>query len=148
MIKKILLAVDGSTYSEKAGEYAIELAKALNAELTAINVVEISAAEIKTGGELFFSESPEYILDLDGMKKDSETLLSGFKEKAKIEEVEINTASKIGHVWNEIVEESEKGGYDLIVLGSKGLSGIKRMLIGSVAENVTRHSKYPVMIVK
>lgn len=148
MIKKILLALDGSLYSEKAGEYAVELAKSLNAKLTAINVVEISAAEIKTGGELFFSEVPEYILDLDSMKKDSEKILNEFKEKAKRGGVEAETASKIGHVWNEIIEESEKGKYDLIILGSKGLSGIKRMLIGSVAENVTRHSKYPVMIVK
>jgi nucleotide-binding universal stress UspA family protein len=148
MFKKILLAIDGSEESRKAEEYAFELAKNLSGEVTAINVVEISAAAVAG------------VLSLDAMEgtgsdalypqafKNSKIFLKNFKARAKKKGVKASVISKVGRAWNEIINESESGNYSMIVLGSKGLSGITRMLIGSVAENVARHSKCPVLIVK
>ena len=48
----------------------------------------------------------------------------------------------------EILDYAEENDIDLIVMGTQGLTGVKRFLIGSVAENVLRHSKVPVMIVR
>lgn len=53
-----------------------------------------------------------------------------------------------GSPAEEILEYAEKSDIDLIVMGTQGLTGIKRFLIGSVAENVLRHSKVPVMVVR
>jgi nucleotide-binding universal stress UspA family protein len=148
MFKKILLAIDGSEESKKAEDYAVELAKAMNGSITAINVVEISSAIASAGSDVFYPQALGDAMALDIMKENSESLLNEFKEKQKNKGIEITTISAMGHVWNEVIEESERGNYSLIVLGSKGLSGITRMLIGSVAENVARHSKCPVLIVK
>lgn len=148
MFKKILLAIDGSVESKKAEGYAIELAKAMNGSITAINVVELSSAIAGAGGDVFYPQALGDVLALEDIKKNSENLLREFREKPENKGIEITTISTIGHVWSEIIEESERGNYGMIVLGSKGLSGITRMLIGSVAENVARHSKCPVLIVK
>jgi len=143
------LPLDGSTYSDKAGEYAIEISNALNAELTAINVVEISLAKIKTEQDPLPASQQDIsdILDINNMKEDSEKILNDFKEKAEKKGIKVETISKTGHIWEEIIKESEKG-YDLIILGSKGLTGIAKVLLGSVAENVSKRAKCPVMIVK
>ena len=148
MFKKILLAIDGSEESKKAEGYAFELAKNLKSEVTAINVVEISAATVGTGGDIFYPQAFEETLELDAMKKNSKNLLRAFKARAKNKGIKASTTSKVGHVWNEVTNEVENENYSMVLLGSKGLSGIKRMLIGSVAENVARHSKCPVLIVK
>jgi nucleotide-binding universal stress UspA family protein len=53
-----------------------------------------------------------------------------------------------GSPAEEILDYSEKNEIDLIVMGTQGLTGVKRFLLGSVAENVLRHSKVPVMILR
>ncbi len=148
MFKKILVAIDGSEQSKKAEDYAIELAKNLKGDITAVTVVEIAAATVSTGSDMFYPQAFEIAMDLDAMKENSGKLLNEFTKKAKDEGLDIETSMKIGHVWTEIIDECEEKNCDLIVLGSKGLSGITRMLLGSVAENVTRHSKCPVLVVK
>jgi len=54
----------------------------------------------------------------------------------------------IGRPAEEIIDYAEKNDIDLIVMGTLGLTGVKRFLIGSVAENVVRHSKVPVLVVR
>jgi len=146
MFKKILFATDGSECAEIAEKYAIKLAKEENGEITAINVRDISYATIPTGmNEGIASLSIEDIITNE--KKLGEEILNKFKQYAEKENVKVNTIVKIGRPDKEIIEES-KNGYDVIVIGSKGLTGIKRYLLGSVAEHVVRYAEIPVLVVK
>jgi len=146
--KKILLATDGSECAKRAEKYAIELAKKGNGEATAISVGNTSYAAVPMGidGTGMLLQVP--IADaIENETKNTEKFLNEFKEIAEKENVKVNTIARIGNPASEIIEESEKG-YDVIVVGSKGLSGIKRCLLGSVAEHVVRYSKIPVLVVK
>ncbi len=147
MFKKILFATDGSECAKRAEKYAIELAKDENGEITAIIIGDISYAAVPIGinGTTMLQAT---IADaIENETKNAEKLLNEFKQAAEKENIKVNTIVKIGKPDTEIIEESEKG-YNVIIIGSKGLSGIKRFLLGSVAEHVVRYSKIPVLVVK
>ncbi|MFN3527919.1 MAG: universal stress protein [Candidatus Altarchaeaceae archaeon] len=143
MFKKILLAVDGSEESKLAESYAVELAKKFDSSITIINVVDISLIYI-SGKDEKIEISDSKIREI--LKAESGKMLNEIKERLEKEVKEVNIVIRFGKPWNEIVEESKN--YDLIVMGSRGLTGIKRILIGSNAESVLRYAKCPVLVVK
>ncbi len=147
MFKKILFATDGSEYAKIAERYAIKLAKDENGEITAINVRDISYTAIPPGIDAGIGLQSSIGDIIENEKKSGEEILNKFKENAERENVKANTIVKIGRPDKEIIEES-KNGYDVIVIGSKGLTGIKRYLLGSVAEHVVRYAEIPVLVVK
>ncbi|MDI6889030.1 MAG: universal stress protein [Methanocellales archaeon] len=131
MIKKLLVAVDGSPEAEKAAEYALKLGKAYGADVTVLNVIGV--------------EPP---IGREDQRKSKE-VLAHIKGIAKEVKVNCKTSSRIDPIVHRgIIEEAEEGGYDLIVIGSKGLTGIKRMVMGSVAENVVKHAHCPVTVIR
>jgi len=131
MIKKLLVAVDGSPEAEKAVKYALKLSKTYGASITALNVIGV--------------EPPIERVD----ERKSKEVLSHIKKIAKELKVNCKTKSRIDPIVHRgIIEEGEEGGYDLIVIGSKGLTGIRRMVLGSVAENVVRHADCPVTVIR
>ncbi|GBE55406.1 MAG TPA: universal stress protein [Euryarchaeota archaeon] len=136
MIKKILLATDGSAFSEKAGKYAIYLGKKLEAEVTALHVIELKPPRFL---------SPE---DIDRQKavmaKDCFNVL---KKRAENKCVKLSTLILVSRsTARSILDESEDG-YDLIVMGSLGKTGLKKLLLGSVSEEVVRKASIPVMVI-
>ncbi|AFU59501.1 putative universal stress protein A [Candidatus Nitrososphaera gargensis Ga9.2] len=149
--KKILVAVDGSEESFKAAQYAIELAKKERerAQLIVLSVnetpsslistIEPSALErwrerLKAQSETFYERIVStYGLDIED---NSELQLRA----------EMIDSAKSAYVA--IVEYAEKEDVDLIVLGTKGKTGLKRILLGSVALGVVTHATCPVLVVK
>ena len=121
MLEKILIATDGSKHSEKAAIAAIELSKLTKGKVTAIYVEDRDKQGI---------EATERIRDLASN--------AGIPFEAKIVE---------GNPANEILKFAEDAKMDIIVIGSIGVSGLKKFMIGSVAEKVVIHSKVPVMTV-
>lgn len=131
MIKKLLVAVDGSPEAEKAAKYAFKLGKAYDASVTVLNVIGV--------------EPP---IEREDERK-SKAILSHITKMAKGAKANCKVKSRIDPIIHRgIIEEAEEGGYDLIIIGSKGLTGIKRMAMGSVAENVVRHANCPVTVVR
>ncbi len=131
MIKKLLVAVDGSPEAEKAARYALKLGRAYDASVTALNVIGV--------------EPP---IEREDERKSKE-ILSHIKEIAKKAKANCKTKSRIDPIVHRgILDEADEGGYDLIIIGSKGLTGIKRMVMGSVAENVARHANCPVTVIR
>lgn len=147
MFKKILFATDGSECAKRAEKYAIELAKDENGEITAISVGDVSYAAVPIGidGTTMLQATIAEVIENE--TKNIERILGEFKATAEKKGVKVQITSKIGKPDIEIIKESEKG-HDVIVIGSKGLSGIKRYLLGSVAEHVVRYAKIPVLVVK
>ena len=149
-IKKILVAVDGSKASLNAGDQAINLAKKHQAELTALYVIP---SDIRYG----------YLEDvvtpgLPGpLKEVVMTAMQGgqkyvdeVKQKASETKISVRTDVVISSttVVKAIVEYAEEKKMDLIVIGSKGMSGLKRMLLGSIASGVVTYAHCPVLVVK
>jgi len=147
MLKKILFATDGSECAKRAEKYAIELAKDENGEITAMTVGDISYATVPIGIDGTTMLQATIADAIENETKNGEKILNEFKQAAEKENIKINTIVKIGKPDTEIIEES-KNNYDVIVISSKGLSGIKRYLLGSVAEHVVRYSEIPVLVVK
>jgi len=143
--RKILVAVDGSDPSLDASSYAIELAKNNNAELIVLFIVssvpssDFEYANVGRGKEIEAVES-----------KNAHQVVDKVKQKAIENQVRVETAVLIQYtsVVKEIVEYAEKNNIDMIVIGNKGKSGFKRLLLGSIASGVVTYSHCPVLLVK
>jgi nucleotide-binding universal stress UspA family protein len=138
MISKILVPVDGSTHSDKALEYAVFLAKACRASL---GVVHVSCPP-----PISFSDN-ERGSYLESLKADANTILTKAKNNAKAAGVAIEAISELGHPAARILEVAGNRDYDLIVIGSRGISGFKEAVLGSVSHSVSQHAKCAVLIV-
>ncbi len=141
MFSKILVATDGSQYSDKAIEVAVGLAKAFNSSLYIIHVVEEDKVAMAA------STMPIMVNVIEDMVKIGNEILS--KAKAKATEAGINAEVILarGNAADKILENADKLNVDLIIVGSRGLKGLARFLLGSVSEKVVRHSSKPVLVV-
>jgi nucleotide-binding universal stress UspA family protein len=135
LISKILVAVDGSETSSKAAEYAIDLAEKHGADLIALYIV---APNINFSEAFYFAEE-------NGQKIVDEVKHEAFAKKLN---VQTEVLMDVGAVSKAIVEYAEKNNANLIVLGTRGISGIKLMLLGSTASGVVTYSHCPVIVVK
>jgi nucleotide-binding universal stress UspA family protein len=149
-IRKILVAVDGSKPSLIASVQAIDISKTLNAEMTAIYVV---SPDIRYNylEDTITPRLPPALKDVMIIAMQTgEKHLDKVKQKAREKDVRVKTDVIIGisSVVKEIVEYAEKNKIDMIVIGSRGLSGIKKMLLGSVANGVVTYAHCPVLVAK
>lgn len=139
-IRKILVPVDGSESSRKAVEMSIAIARAAEAHLTILEVVEefgplpgyYEAAPAGTDRVKWISEQRfekvHPILDNAGVQWDRQV--------------------REGYAADVIVEIAEEGNYDMIVIGSRGLGAVGRFLIGSVSDKVVHHAPCSVTVVR
>ena len=143
---KILVAIDGSQPSMEAAEYAIEMAKKDTAQLIALTVnrIPLSSYGLATPeGELKSSQEKEIILEY-------KERLANLEQIAKQHNVELKTEiiNSQMSIDGTIVEYAESADVDLIIMGTRGRSGFKKLLLGSTASAVATYSPCPVMIVK
>lgn len=138
---KIMVAIDGSEHSLKAAEYALEVSKSFNSQLFAVTVTSIPESYRLRQDEVL-GESREMT--------DSRAWLEKFSHEAKTGNIELKTELINSHrpVDYVILEYAEEKNIDLIVVGTRGRSGFKRLLLGSVASSVVSYAHCPVMIVK
>lgn len=139
--KRILIATDGSENVKNAVDWGVELARATNAELFAVYVIPEVSAGISSRGVGWGEALRQHL-------KEEGTDATGYvKEKADKAGVKVETAILEGNPTDSILEYAENNGIDLIVMGTLGKTGIRRFLLGSVAENVVRHSTNQVLVV-
>lgn len=142
LFKKILIATDGSENAKKAVAYGINIARATGAEVYALYVVSTEHAGTARTVMGWTGAFEEYLANQGGVA-------TGYVENlGKEAGVKVEPMYLKGVPAEKILEYAEESNIDLIVMGTQGLTGVQRFLIGSVAENVLRHSKVPVMIVR
>ena len=150
VIRRILVAVDGSKPSFDASVQAIDIAKSLNAELIALYVVSPDA-RYDYIEDTITPRLPRALKEvmMIAMQR-GEKHLDKIKQKAKEKNVRVKVDIVIGisSVVKEIVNYAEKNRINMIVVGSRGLSGIKKMLLGSVASGVVTYAHCPVLVAK
>ncbi len=123
--KKILIATDGSEFSEKAVHEALDIAAASKSEVVIVSVA--------SG---------------DSEVREAERFVREASEKADKKGIKVTTGIPVGTVYERIIDVAEKEKVDLIVVGSHGRTGLKRLLMGSVAERVIGHASCTVLVVK
>lgn len=140
--KRILIATDGSENAEKAASYGMNLAKTACAEVHALYVISTQQAVITRTVKGWSEGLEEYLTD-KGRAAICDVEKMGEEAGVKVKSVFLK-----GIPADEILEYAHENNIDLIVMGTHGLTGIKKFLIGSVAEKVVRHSKVPVMVIR
>ncbi len=137
MFLNILVAIDGSPSSHRALEHAVELARAGNARLTLITVAPpvssyVALARIST--ETMQQELDKWAADI-----------LDEASRSVPEDVIAHRVQRRGRPGPEVVRELERGGYDLVVLGSRGRGRTQEGLLGSVNGYVHFHSRVPLL---
>lgn len=142
IFKKILVATDGSVTAEKAASHAINLSKMTGAEIHALYVISTGYSVTTRSVKGWTDEFEE------GLAKRGRIAICYIEQLGKEAGIIVKPVLIKGIPAEEILTYAEKNDMDLIVMGTKGLTGIEKLLLGSVAENVLRHSKVPVMIIQ
>jgi len=147
MPTKILVPTDFSTYSDKALRQAFDIAKQYNAKVYVIHVVHEKITDTIDDYGITY---PSYVKEnegkmIDEAKKKMKEQIDKFPQS---KELEIESDVQIGNISEAILQEEKNKGIDLIVIASLGRSGIAKYLIGSVARNVLKGAKCPVLLTK
>jgi nucleotide-binding universal stress UspA family protein len=137
--KKVLIAVDSSEYSMAAAKKGLDLAHQLNAEAALIYVVDTSKAMGSVDANIMPSEA------LLVLKKEAEETLEQLSKMYN--GTGLMKFMPEGHPAEDTIKTSTTWEADLIVVGTHGRTGLKRLLTGSVAEYILRHSQIPVLVV-
>ena len=142
-MKKILVPFDGSGYSEKAFEKGLEIAEKFGSEIIVMTVVQSKISD-SAGMSL------ERMQEIQDEEEDmATTMLKKLEGKANAKKVSFsikiihNPSSSEG-----IVNYADSNNIDLVVMGSHGRTGFRKIVLGSVASGVVGHSKCPVLITK
>jgi nucleotide-binding universal stress UspA family protein len=139
--KKILCPTDFSQGSSAAEARAVELARALQAEIELLHVYQLPVVALP---DVPVTVSPTYVADLTTR---IDELLAEERKALAQQGITVTTKVIEGIPSEAIVQRAEEIGAEMIVIGTHGRTGFRRLLLGSVAEQVVRSSKIPVMTV-
>jgi nucleotide-binding universal stress UspA family protein len=146
MFKKILVCADGSEGAGHAAQTARDIAAKFGAEVLLVNVASPATAVAP------YMLMPEAVPDAwevgEHLLEAQKSILSKAKVVFEQEGIAVQACGLTGQPVHEIVRVAEKERVDLIVLGSRGMGGFKRLLLGSVSDGVLHHAHCPVLIVR
>lgn len=143
LFSKILLAYDGSKASNKALDRAIELTKAVpGALIDVVHVFDFPRVFIGEGLAPIPASVNKDFYDL------AEQTVEEVKNRLTETGVNFNAEMIQGAPAEILLEYAKEKGSDLIVIGSRGLGGIREFMLGSVSHNVVQHARIPVLVVK
>jgi nucleotide-binding universal stress UspA family protein len=143
-VSKVLVGIDGSDHSFRAAQYALEISKKYVTKLIAVTVTYMPAKS-----RMSQQEAIEVGAGLSEMDK-AKTWFESFTQSARENEIDlktelVNSQRPVDYV---ILEYAEKEGIDLIVIGTRGRSGLSKIVLGSVASRIVTYSHFPVLVVK
>jgi len=144
MFSRILVAVDGSPFAERALAQAVDLSKKYDSQLTVVHVV-LRRFYAVTPSEAGVLATTVFVKE---MESEGKKIISKSEEFVKASGVAYKCKLLQGVPADEIVRLAQAEKVDLIVLGSRGLTEVRAFLLGSVSDKVTHHAKCPILIVK
>lgn len=140
-MKRIIVPVDFSKYSEYALKAAADLAKKHNAEILVLHMLEIGSASISESA-IQNQEMTIFYLKL------AEKNFKNFLKKEYLKNIKVTPIIKHYIAFNEVNKVAEEYNADLIIMGSHGATGMKELFLGSNTEKVVRNSEIPVLVIK
>jgi nucleotide-binding universal stress UspA family protein len=143
MFKHIILPIDGSDFSLQAVDLAASLAKEQGSSCTVLTVVDIVPAAALAAA------TPDLVNAwLKTLDEQAHVAVNEAVDRMRAAGIEANAEVAKGSPADAIVEMAKRQAGDLIVMGSHGRSGLRRLFLGSVAESVLRSAPMPVLIVR
>ena len=135
--ERILVAVDGSDYARMALDQAISLGGTCNSSIFAVSVIDLFPEQLAVAPSLE-----------EKLAKEVRDHLDEAEAKVRAADIPCETIVRInGQPHEAIIQEAKDRDIDLIVMGTHGRTGIKRALVGSVAQKVIGHAPCPVLVV-
>ena len=142
MYRNVLVAIGGSPWSDAALSYAISLVAATGADLTILTVLASPVAytmpDVMSSSELL----------MESIERQGHELIAQASARADAAEVPHSAVAKWGSVPETILQTAQEGQCDLIVLGSRVITGWKRLMIGRTLNAVTARCEQPLLVVK
>ncbi|WP_227936735.1 universal stress protein [Alkalihalobacillus deserti] len=138
MFQRILVAVDGSEHSLRAADYAIKLVSGKEKEIDIIYVISGTTSK----SDVLNNRSK---IEISGSRK---SMLKKYEEKFFANKVKCDVHVLHGEPGPTIVDFANKGEYDCMVLGSRGLNKLQSLVLGSVSHKVAKYTVCPVLIIK
>jgi nucleotide-binding universal stress UspA family protein len=155
MFEKILVPLDGSEHSVRALEISIQVAKQFSGKLILIHIYSVTVRPIilpepatLTPPGVPVMTAEEVTRVADAAREAGNRILAEGERKAKADGVQVQTVLIEGHAVQEIVKTAREGEFDLIVIGARGISKIREILLGSVTDGVIHHATCPVLVIK
>lgn len=143
-MKKILVPVDFSIQAEYAAKVAASIARKTKAKIYLLHMLELPSGIIDPSNFGTSSNTPTALLFL----KRAHEKFEEFKELPFFEGIEMEDTVHFHKAYDGIITESKKNEVDLIVMGSRGTSGLEEILVGSNTEKIVRNSEIPVLVIK
>ncbi|GBD19940.1 Putative universal stress protein [bacterium HR28] len=140
MYRKILVGFDGSDGAKAAMRHAIELARTFDAELWSLSVIETPHWVTATVGEI---DEQRRLLE-----QELERLQQLARQQAAEYGIELHAVTRMGHPAQLLVQEAQRGNFDLLVIGHSGRSGVWGVFLGTTADKVVRHAPCSVLVVR
>ncbi|HET8838979.1 MAG TPA: universal stress protein [Flavobacteriaceae bacterium] len=141
-MENILVPVDFSTYSESALKAAAQIAATKASQIYVLHVIEVGEPIMGTGA---VSVDDANILFFSKLARKK---LTEFLDKSYLQGITVTNIIELGPTYHSITKNIEKFDIDMIVMGSKGSTGMEGFFIGSNTEKVVRNSSVPVLVIK
>ena len=154
LFEKILVPLDGSEHSLKALDVAIQIAKKFGGKITLVHVYSVVGVPSATWessmvpGGVPVMTAPDISRLVEASRKAGSRILEDGEQRVRTAKVEVNKLLEEGHTVQEIIRVAKEGNFELIVMGARGISHIREMLLGSVSDGVMHHVVCPVLVVK
>jgi nucleotide-binding universal stress UspA family protein len=148
---KILVPIDGSEPSFHAARVAVNIANKFNSELIIIYVV-VSPSKSEYANLTGLVTPKQIDMIIENAKKESRNWFKKIEDKVKEENSNIKISMKVLltgiAIYGEVIQFAQQENIDLIVIGTRGTSGIKKLLLGSTASGVVTYANCPVLVTK
>jgi len=155
LFEKVLVPLDGSEHSYRALEIAVQIAKKFEAKITLIHVYSVGIRPVVMPEPTTLTPvgipvmAPTDVSKIaEATRKAGAAILADGEEKVKAEGIEVEALLKEGHSVQEIIKTAKEGSFDLIVIGARGISKIREIILGSVSDGVVHNAPCPVLVVK
>jgi len=151
-ITRVLIGMDESKYADHAAEYGFKLARQFNAAVGIVSIIEPIMASVSPMNDTTFGLPFEGIADvnsgemINAQNQSADALLNRIVQKYS-EGITVTQYTDYGSSADGIINCAAQFGADLIIIGTHHRSGFDRLLMGSVAEEVVRNSRVPVLVV-
>ena len=143
-VKRIMAAIAFSKYSQGILEFAAQLARRLECELVVVNVINIRDMQAVSGIEsMGYKVDPqEYVR---GVESERRAELEKMLQKVEVDPDKIKIVFHVGHPLEMLLKTIEDEKIDMVVMGPKGRTDLRHVLVGSVAEKMFRHCPVPLL---
>ncbi len=151
LFSKLLVPIDGSEPSFHAARVGINIANKFNSKIIVLYVV-VTPSKYEYANLTGFITPKQIDMIIENAKEEAKDWFKRIKDLAKKENPNIKLTATVivteESIYGEIIKYVEKEGIDLIVIGTRGRSGIKKLLLGSTASGVVTYANCPILVTK